>query len=127
MRISVMRGSGDAPEDLRKETFELPDLKGASVSNVLQYINRHIDGSVAYYLSCRRGLCACCVVKINGKIEKACVVLAKDGMVVEPIRSDILIKDTVVHLGMPKEVAFDVDKTPWVIPEMGLADGKDVT
>lgn len=124
MRITVVRGSDESPDHLYEQTFDLPDLKGASVSNVLQYVNRHIDGSLAYYLSCRRGLCACCVVKINGKIEKACVVMGEDGMVIEPIRTALLIKDTVVHLGVPKEAAFEVEKSDWMVPEMGLAHTK---
>ena len=102
MRLTVVRGPQESNESSNWQSFELPDLGGASVSNVLQYINRHIDGSVAYYLSCRRGLCACCVVRIDGKIEKACVVPARDGMVLEPVKQSLLIKDTVVHLGMPR-------------------------
>ena len=102
MRLTIVRGPQESSEGSNEQSFELPDLGGASVSNVLQYINRHIDGSVAYYLSCRRGLCACCVVRIDGKIEKACVVPAKDGMVLEPVKQSLLVKDTVVHLGMPR-------------------------
>lgn len=102
MRLTVVRGPPECNGGSNEQSFELPDLSGASVSNVLQYINRHIDGSVAYYLSCRRGLCACCVVRIDGKIEKACVVPARDGMVLEPVKQSLLIKDTVVHLGMPR-------------------------
>ena len=102
MRLTVVRGPQESEEGSNRQSFELPDLSGASVSNALQFINRHIDGSVAYYLSCRRGLCACCVVRIDGKIEKACVVPARDGMVLEPVKQSLLIKDTVVHLGMPR-------------------------
>jgi succinate dehydrogenase/fumarate reductase-like Fe-S protein len=104
MRIMLRRGT---PGALRTETFDLPDLPGASVSNVLQYVNRHLDGGVAYYLSCRRGLCVCCVVRVDGKIERACVTPARDGMTIEPIRADLLVKDTVVHLGVPPECFFD--------------------
>ena len=106
MRLTVVRGPPESNEGSNEQSFELPDLSGASVSNALQYINRHIDGSVAYYLSCRRGLCACCVVRIDGKIEKACVVPARDGMVLEPVKQSLLIKDTVVHLGMPRTSEF---------------------
>lgn len=107
MRLTVVRShSGSAS---RHQTFELPDIKGASVSNVLQYINRHLDGSVGYYLSCRRGLCVACVVKVNGKNETGCVFPAADGMVIEPIRTDLLVKDTVVDLSMAREAVLDLD------------------
>ena len=107
MRITVVRGP--SPEGATwPQSYDLPDLQGASISNVLQYISRHIDGSVAYYLSCRRGLCAACVVRIKGQNEKACVVLAYDGIVIEPTNTRLLIKDSVVHLGMPRESEFDI-------------------
>lgn len=102
-----MRGPIGPTGALRPETFDVPEMAGASISNVLQAINRTLDPSVAYYLSCRRGLCACCVVRVDGKIEKACVVLARDGMTIEPVRRDLLVKDTVVHLGVPPEYHWD--------------------
>jgi succinate dehydrogenase/fumarate reductase-like Fe-S protein len=102
MRITIVRGP--APDGKTwKEGFDLPELVGESVSTVLQYISRRVDGSMAYYLSCRRGMCAACVVRIDGKNEKACVVEARDGMVIEPTALRLMIKDSVAHLGMPRE------------------------
>lgn len=112
MRVTLVRGP--APDGgTWEQAYEVPDLGGASVSDVLQYISRHIDGSVAYYLSCRRGLCAACVVRIKGQNVKACVVLAYDGIVIEPTNERLLIKDTVVHLGMPQESEFDVSQAAY--------------
>lgn len=107
MRITLLRGP-HPDGSTWQQSYELPDMTGASVSNVLQYISRHIDGTVAYYLSCRRGLCAACVVRIDGQNEKACVIEAYDGMVVEPTNLRLLIKDSVVHLGMPPESDLDL-------------------
>lgn len=107
MKITVVRGP-DASGQTWNQAYELPDLSGASVSNALQYISRHVDETMAYYLSCRRGLCAACVMRINGENEKACVVLAQDGMVIEPTNLRLMIKDTVVHLGMPPESEYDI-------------------
>ena len=107
MTITVVRGP-DAEGKTFPVRYELPDLTGLSVSNALQYISRHVDGSMAYYLSCRRGLCAACVVRIDGSNEKACVVEVRDGMVLEPAHPRLLIKDSVIHLGMPDENEFDI-------------------
>ena len=71
-----------------------------------------MDSSIGYYLSCRRGLCACCVVRVNGKIETACVVPVSDGMVVEPIRLDLLVADTVVDLSMARDARFEFGDLP---------------
>ena len=104
MRVTVIRGPAPVGGS-RARTYEVPDLGGASASDVLQYISGHLDGSVAYYLSCRRGLCAACVVRIDGQNEKACVVLERDE-VIEPTSDRLLIKDPVCHLGMPPESKF---------------------
>ena len=108
MKITVIRDAPGSPDGSARVTYDLPDIEGASISSVLQYINRYIDGSLAYYLSCRRGLCVCCTVKVAGKIETACVAPARDGMVIEPVRSDRLIKDTVVDLSMARSATFDL-------------------
>ena len=84
---------------------------------MLQYISRHIDGSLAYYLSCRRGMCAACVVRIEGQNEMACVTPARDGMVITPTKLQLLVKDTVVHLGMPRECEFDLGEAVVRAPE----------
>ncbi len=106
MRVTLVRGADDNAGTYR-QTYELPDLTGYSVSNVLQYISRHLDGTVAYYLSCRRGLCAACVVRVGGKNRMACVIPAYDGIVIEPANTRLLIKDTVIHLGMPPKHECD--------------------
>ena len=98
MRITVVRGDG--VEDTLC-SYELPDLTGHSVSTALRHIAYHIDSSIGYYLSCRRGLCACCAVRIDGKNVKACVVPVRDGMVIKRVKVEV-VKDTVVHLGVDR-------------------------
>ncbi len=104
MRLTIVREAGE-------QVYEVPDLAGASVSNAFQYISRHLDGSLAYYLSCRRGMCAACVVRIHGENAMACVVEVADGMVIAPTNTRLLVKDSVVHLGMPPECEFDIRKS----------------
>ncbi len=108
MKITIARAPLGGSAGTRYETFELPDFGPTSISSALQYVARHLDATIGYYLSCRRGLCACCVVRANGKIETACVVPVSDGMVIEPIRHDLLVADTVVDLSMAREARFDL-------------------
>lgn len=105
MRITLVRGGADGAET-RRDEYEIPDEGLASISSALQYVARHYDGSVGYYLSCRRGMCACCVVRANGKIETACVTPVTDGMVIEPVKATLRVKDTVVDLSMARESQF---------------------
>ena len=116
MKISVIRDDSNAAGGQTAVEYEIPDDQGSSISSALQYINRHIDGSVAYYLSCRRGLCVCCTVKVEGKTKTACVEPAWDGMVLEPVRRDIWIKDTVVDLSMARDATFQLfdDESPTI-------------
>lgn len=111
MIITVVREKVGGDGEPRRESFELPDGGPTSISSALQYIARNLDSSMGYYLSCRRGLCACCVVRANGKIETACVVPVSDGMVIEPIRRDLLVADTVVDLSMAREAQFSFHDT----------------
>lgn len=105
MRITLVRGGADGAE-LRRDDYVIPDEGLASISSALQYVARHYDGGVGYYLSCRRGMCACCVVRANGKIETACVTPVTDGMVIEPVKATLRVKDTVVDLSMARENQF---------------------
>lgn len=108
MRITILRYRPEAAE-ARRDSFDLPDLGPTSISSALQYVARHMDASVGYYLSCRRGMCACCVVRVNGRIETACVVPVADGMVIEPVRRDLLVSDTVIDLSMARDARFSFD------------------
>ena len=105
MKISIVRKDSCGSQ---KQTYQLPDDPDSTISEVLQYINQHIDGSLAYYLSCRRGTCAACIVRVNNENIKACITLAYDGMEIGSANDKLLIKDTVIHLGMPKESEFDI-------------------
>lgn len=130
MRITLLRGP-TSDGSTWEQTYELPDLAGFSVSNALQYISRHLDGSLGYYLSCRRGMCAACVVRIGGQNEMACVTPVSDGMVITPTKMQLLVKDTVVHLGMPRECEFDLAEAafrapdPSQCPDANAEEGKE--
>ncbi|MGH6776417.1 MAG: 2Fe-2S iron-sulfur cluster-binding protein [Bradyrhizobium sp.] len=105
MRVTLVR-PGDPAGAPSGQDYDIPDEGLASISSALQYLARHVDGGIGFYLSCRRGMCACCVVKANGKIETACITAVSEGMVIEPIRPNLLVKDTVVDLSMAKDYQF---------------------
>lgn len=105
--VEVEPGEAGAAPVRRETQYELPDDMGLiSISAALQHIARH-HGAGGYYLSCRRGMCAACVVRVGGKVEMACVTPAFDGMVVEPLRADLLVAGTVVDLSMAREAQFE--------------------
>jgi len=111
MRIHVRRGlKGD---DASLQTFDLPNAaeagiglkrwEDASVSIALQYIQRHLDPGLAYALSCRRGLCNVCAVRIAGDVVTACTTPVTDGMTIEPTRDTLILRDTVIELSLVRK------------------------
>ena len=73
VRVRVLRadGLGGQPEVWQEYAIEVPE--GQSVTGVLRQINEELDGSLAYRVSCHRGICASCIMRINGKQRLGCV------------------------------------------------------
>jgi len=81
----------------------LPDTRdwsGVSVSAALQYLHRENDPDLAYLLSCRRGLCNVCAMRIDGIVTTACTTEVRDGMRIEPAKPALVLKDTVVEVSL---------------------------
>ena len=76
---------------------------GASVSTALQYLQRAVDPSLAYVLSCRRGLCNICAIKVDGKVLTACTTPLHENILIEPARDTLLLQDTIVELSLVRK------------------------
>lgn len=83
--------------------------EGASVSTALQYAQRVFEPNLGYSLSCRRGLCKLCAMRIDGEVKLACTVALHDGIRIEPAKPKLALHDTVVELSLvrvkPERVA----------------------
>lgn len=91
-------------------TIDLPDERlpasgwaGVSVSAALQYIHRESDPSLGYLLSCRRGLCNVCAIRIDGVVTTACTTEVRDGMHIEPAKPSLVLKDTIVEISLVRK------------------------
>ena len=93
--VQVRRGSGD---ENQLAVYEVPVEPGQSVLGVLQYMYEHLDPTLAFSCSCRIGLCSACLVRVNGKVVRACTTLAEGDILIEPYRDDARIRDLVVQL-----------------------------
>jgi succinate dehydrogenase/fumarate reductase-like Fe-S protein len=89
----------------RNETtdeYEVDYSPDMTVLNILEEIYRQHDPSVAYRFSCRTGLCATCMMMINGKPGLSCMKLAEpanDGTLsLAPLPKGNTIKDLVKEL-----------------------------
>ena len=93
--VRVRRGSlGESWEAV----YRVPVEAGQSVLRVLQHIYDHLDPTLAFSCSCRIGLCAACLVRVNGKVVRACTTLAKGDMLIEPYKVSRMIRDLVAEL-----------------------------
>lgn len=93
--VQVRRGAGD---ESQLAVYEVPVEPGQSVLGVLQYIYDHLDPTLAFSYSCRIGLCSACLMRVNGKVVRACTTLAEGDMLIEPYKDAAVIRDLVTQL-----------------------------
>lgn len=93
--VKVFRFNPFVDRKPRYEVYRVPFIEGSTVSNLLQYINEEYDGGLAHYLSCRRGICTECMVRVNGRAVLACTELVHGDVTIEPVKQDRVIKDLV--------------------------------
>ena len=93
--VRIRRGS-DGESQLAE--YQVPVEAGESVLGALQYIYDYLDSTLAFTCSCRIGLCSACVVRVNGKVSKACTTLADGDMLIEPYKDAARIRDLVADL-----------------------------
>ena len=79
-------------------SYQIPFEQGQSVLNALHYIADHLDPSLAFSCSCRIGLCASCLLTVNGKSVMSCTTLVEDGMVIEPYTKGGVVRDLVANI-----------------------------
>jgi len=80
------------------DEFTVPLSFGMSVANVLDYIYENIDGSIAYFTNCRRGICGRCGLKVNGRIVLACTEIVTDNIILEPMDSKNIVRDLITTI-----------------------------
>ncbi len=93
--VSIFRFDPEIDIEPTYSEFKAP-YKGCSVLDVLVYIYENLDSSLAYYSSCRDGVCLGCRMLINGKSALACVTFVKGNIKVEPRPKAEIVRDLVV-------------------------------
>lgn len=96
VHVRIRRGCPGAAQDPRWHEYELPFADGESVTGLLWRINELSGEAVAYRVSCHRGICASCIMRIDGKQRLACVTEVTGDLVLEPGIGPV-IKDLVIE------------------------------
>jgi fumarate reductase iron-sulfur subunit len=99
LQVSVWRGR----EAGRFQQFEVPRLESQTVLDVVTYIQRRLDPSLAYRFACRVGMCGSCAMTVNGKARWTCrthvaKVTAEDRLEIAPLANLPMIKDLVTDM-----------------------------
>jgi succinate dehydrogenase/fumarate reductase-like Fe-S protein len=95
IKVTCFRFDPMVDKSSRMETYVVPIDEMTSVLNVLEYIQKNCEPSLAYYSCCRRGLCAKCNVKVNGVNGLACEMVVEGDMIIEPVHEDRVQRDLV--------------------------------
>ena len=110
VRVTVRRFDPAVDKQPYEQVYEVSVGATESVTNILYDINERHGAAIAYRVSCHRGICASCRMKINGKARLGCTYEVGGGsdVRVEPPTTTGLIKDLVIEsdwkgLGAPEE------------------------
>ncbi len=99
LTVSVWRGM----ESGRFQAFEVPRLESQTVLDVVTYIQRHLDPTLAYRFACRVGMCGSCAMTVNGQARWTCrthvdKVAAHDRLEVAPLHNLPVVRDLVTDM-----------------------------
>ena len=94
--VRVLRSDPAADRQPAWQEYRVPFVAGRSVTGTLWLVNELHDGSLAYRVSCHRGICASCIMRVNGKQRLACVTEVTGDVELEPAIGTV-IKDLVIE------------------------------
>jgi len=93
--VSVWRGDAGGGGLVE---FEVPLQPAQTILDVVTWIQRHADASLAYRFACRVGMCGSCAMMVNGVPRWTCRthvdrVADSGALTIEPLRNLPVIKD----------------------------------
>jgi fumarate reductase iron-sulfur subunit len=99
MKVGVWRGKAEGAF----QTFDVPRYPSQTVLDVVTYIQRKLDATLAYRYACRVGMCGSCAMTVNGVARWTCRthvdrVLKNDALTVAPLRNLPVIRDLVTDM-----------------------------
>lgn len=101
VHVRVFRFDPDAGGEQGFSDYRVNVSPGMSITNLFEYIQRYVDPGLAFTVSCRRGVCCTCLVRVNGKPVLACTQQIRPEqaeLTVEPADRRKVIRDTVVNI-----------------------------
>jgi fumarate reductase iron-sulfur subunit len=99
LAVSVWRGGADG----RFRTYEVPRRAAQTVLDVVTYIQRRLDSTLAYRFACRVGMCGSCAMTVNGQPRWTCrthvaKVAQADTLEIAPLAHLPIVRDLVTDM-----------------------------
>jgi len=101
LKVRVFRSDG--AQSGRFVDYEVPRQPSQTILDVVTYIQREIDPTLAYRFACRVGMCGSCAMTVNGKARWTCrthvQTVAGEGQVeIAPLANLPVIRDLVTDM-----------------------------
>ena len=99
LKVQVWRGGKEGAFQI----FEVPRYESQTVLDVVTYIQRALDPTLAYRFACRVGMCGSCAMTVNGVARWTCrthvdKVYEKGSLEISPLRNLPVIRDLVTDM-----------------------------
>jgi fumarate reductase iron-sulfur subunit len=99
LNVKVWRGGAEGAF----QRFEVPRHESQTVLDVVTYIQRALDPTLAYRYACRVGMCGSCAMTVNGVPRWTCrthvdKVYGKEELEISPLRNLPVIRDLVTDM-----------------------------
>jgi succinate dehydrogenase iron-sulfur subunit len=99
LKVSVWKGGAEGSF----QEFDVPRHPSQTVLDVVTYIQRTLDPTLAYRFACRVGMCGSCAMTVNGVPRWTCrthvdKVARNDNLEIGPLRNLPLIRDLVTDM-----------------------------
>src|SRR5262245_3598847 len=99
LTVSLWRGTRQG----RYQTYRVPQLANQTVLDVVTFVQRHLDATLAYRFACRVGMCGSCAMTVNGRPRWTCrthvsKVAERGRLEIGPLENLPVIKDLVTDM-----------------------------
>ncbi len=99
LQVSVWRGTDEG----RYVDYEVPRQTSQTVLDVVTYIQRKLDSTLAYRYACRVGMCGSCAMTVNGVARWTCrthvsAVATDDRVQIAPLANLPVVRDLVTDM-----------------------------
>src|SRR5678815_3558823 len=99
LKVEVWRGG----EDGKFQAFEVPRRAAQTVLDVVTWIQRKLDPTLAYRFACRVGMCGSCAMTVNGRARWTCrthvaKVAGGKRLQIAPLANLTVVRDLVVDM-----------------------------